>query len=196
MTVTIDEVKADLRAAARRRRKAAWEGDAEAGAAVRDRFLATLTPRAGIAISAYWPIGSELDTQPLMAALHARGHRLALPVLQGRGRPLLFRAWAPGEPLVKAGFGLSEPAADRDVLVPALLIVPLLAFDRRGYRLGYGGGFYDRTLAGLRAASPAGEPIVAVGVAFAAQALPEVPVTGTDEALDWVITETESIRRP
>ena len=200
MSVTIEEAKAALRAEAGRRRRQAAAESPEAGAAVCRQFLEHIVPRPGALVSGYWPIGSALNLRPLLAELHGRGHRLGLPVVVERGLPLLFRAWAPGETLEGAAFGLHEPPAASPEMTPDLLLVPLLAFDRRGYRLGYGGGFYDRTLSRLRRRGPAGpgpgrtdDRPRAVGVAFAAQGLPEVPRHEGDEALDRILTEAEAI---
>lgn len=135
-------------------------------------------------------MGSELDPRPLMQALDGRGHGLALPVVAGAGRPLVFRAWTPGDPLRPAAFNTREPSPDKAEVTPRVVLVPLLAFDRAGYRLGYGGGFYDRTLAGLRAAGTA----LAVGLAFAGQEVESVPRDVNDRRLDWIVTEAEAIR--
>jgi 5-formyltetrahydrofolate cyclo-ligase len=136
-------------------------------------------------VSAYWPLGDEIDPRPLMEALHLRGHRLALPAIRAAGRPLDFRAWLPGDPLISAGFGIQEPAATAPSVAPRVLLVPLLAFDAAGYRLGYGGGFYDRSLALLRAAGDT----LAVGLAYADQQVAAVPREATDQPLDLVVTE-------
>jgi 5-formyltetrahydrofolate cyclo-ligase len=189
----IEPDKAALRAAMARRRKAAASA-ADAGVAggrLADRFEAALALPAGAPVSGYWPIGSEIDVRPLLERLARAGHPLGLPVVEGRGRPLLFRAWRPGEPLEPAGFGLAQPPADRPVVTPRVLLVPLLAFDRAGWRLGYGGGFYDRTLERLRAVEPA---TLAVGLAWAAQEVERVPLEPTDQRLDWIVTEAEAIR--
>ncbi len=134
-------------------------------------------------------MGSEIDPRPLMERLHALGHPLCLPVVIGKGRPLVFRAWSPGEALEPAGFGTRAPAADRPRLTPRVVLTPMLAFDRRGYRLGYGGGFYDRTLHALRAE----HRLLAVGLGYGAQELPVVPHDDKDQRLDWIVTETEAI---
>ena len=185
----ISDRKAALRAAAKRRRAEAAAARPEAGAALAERVLASVPPPAGAAVSCYWPMGSEIDTRPLMTALHGRGHAIGLPVMEGQGRPLLLRAWTPGLALEPGGFGTEIPGAEADEVIPDYLLVPLLAFDRAGYRLGYGGGFYDRTLQKLRASGPR----LAVGVAFAGQALPSVPREATDERLDWIVTEVEAL---
>jgi 5-formyltetrahydrofolate cyclo-ligase len=135
-------------------------------------------------------MASEIDPRPLMQALDERGHGLALPVVAGAGQPLVFRAWTPGDPLRPAAFNTREPGPDKAEVTPRVLLVPLLAFDRAGYRLGYGGGFYDRTLAGLRAAGAA----LAVGLAFAGQEVESVPRDPNDSRLDWIVTEAEAIR--
>jgi len=185
-------LKAELRkAAATRRAQIPPHQAADAALSVRDRVLgAGLVPQ-GALVSAFWPIHDEFDPRPLMEALAARGHRLCLPVVVAKGRPLAFRAWAPGDPLEHAGFGLSVPCWDAPPAVPDFLLVPLLAFDRRGFRLGYGGGYFDRTLAALREGAKA---VRALGLCFALQEVPEVPVLPHDQRLDGVATERELIR--
>ncbi len=136
-------------------------------------------------VSGFWPIREELDIRPLMAELADEGCRLALPVVQGRGAPLLFRAWQPGDPLESGALGTVQPSAQCDVLEPEVLLVPLLACDIEGWRLGYGGGFYDRTLAVLRRT----RVTTAIGVGFDAQLVPRVPHGPTDERLDWLLTD-------
>ena len=148
------------------------------------RLAGLLGPETGRRLSGYWPMRGEADPRPAMAA-HAGP--LCLPVVAGRGRPLMFRAWAPGAALVAGGYGAMVPAEGAAEVVPEVLIVPLLAFDRQGYRLGYGGGFYDRTLAALRARGPCR----AIGLAFAGQEVGAVPRAATDLALDLVVTEAE-----
>ena len=136
-------------------------------------------------VSGFWPIKEEIDIRPLMIELHNGGCQLVLPVVQGRGKPLLFRAWRPGDPLEQGVFGTLQPSARRETLEPDALIVPMLACDEEGWRLGYGGGFYDRTLADLRAKGRA----IAVGVAFGAQLIPEIPHGPQDQRLDWLLTD-------
>jgi 5-formyltetrahydrofolate cyclo-ligase len=137
----------------------------------------------GRVISAYLPIRTEADPLPAMATL-AGANRICVPVIEGRGRPLSFREWRPGCRLVEGPFRVMVPEGGA-VLVPDLLVVPLLAFDAGLYRLGYGGGFYDRTLAALRAAGACR----AVGFAYAAQEVAAVPREATDEPLDELVTE-------
>jgi 5-formyltetrahydrofolate cyclo-ligase len=136
-------------------------------------------------VSGFWPIKDEIDIRPLLAELFNAGCQLVLPVVQGRGRALLFRAWRPGDALEAGVFGTLQPSALRETLEPDALIVPLLACDRDGWRLGYGGGFYDRTLKGLRAR----RKVTAVGVGFDAQLVDDLPHGPDDQRLDWLLTE-------
>jgi 5-formyltetrahydrofolate cyclo-ligase len=186
------EKKTLRRAAAERRAGLARAAGAAAGEALRDRFLASVPlPPACAAISGFWSMGDEIDVRPLLAALDERGYRCCLPVTAGRGKPLVFRHWTRGLALVPGGFGTSVPPPDAAIAVPDLLIVPLLAFDRGGHRLGYGGGFYDRTLEALRERA---HPHVAVGVAYAGQEVLTVPCHDGDQRLDWIVTEREAFR--
>ncbi len=192
----LQEEKRALRKAAKAARAAAAAADRQAGggaaAALRDRFLAAVPLAAEAVVSAYWPMGDEMDPRPLMEALAGRGHRLALPAVRAAGQPLDFRAWQPGDALLPAGFGTREPPATAEELRPGLLLVPLLAFDAAGYRLGYGGGFYDRSLALLRAAGDT----LAVGLAYADQQVAAVPREATDQPLDLVVTERGVVTPP
>jgi 5-formyltetrahydrofolate cyclo-ligase len=140
----------------------------------------------GATVAGYWPLAGELDPRPGLDRLRARGHPLALPRLDGREQPLLFLAWDAGDVLVKGAFKLLEPEPWRPVRVPDVVLAPLLAFDRRGGRLGYGKGFYDRTLRHLERA--ARRPL-AIGLAFADQEVDDVPAGPDDVPLDGVITE-------
>jgi 5-formyltetrahydrofolate cyclo-ligase len=152
------------------------------GAAVAVTVVRACPPPAGATVSGYWPISEELDIRPLLAVLHERGHPIVLPVTPKRGNPLTFRLWRPGDGLAPERFGTFRPLGEERV--PDFLLVPLLAFDRRGYRVGYGAGFYDRTLAGLPRR-------FALGVAFAAQEVDEVPAGPTDIPLNAIATETD-----
>jgi len=171
-----------------RRSALAAEARAAASLAVRDRLIAWLDsialPRAGV-IAGYWPIRDEIDPRPAMRALAERGFRLALPVSLARGEPLAFRAWVPGDRLAPDIMRIEAPLPSAPLLTPALLLVPLLAFDRACRRLGYGAGFYDRTLASLRRTSET----LAVGLAFAVQEVARVPFGSGDAPLDAVATE-------
>lgn len=145
--------------------------------------------RPGVVVSGFMPIRSEISPLPLMRRLASMGARLALPAIAGRGQPLALRAWAFGEPLVRGQWGIREPAATADTLLPDILIVPLAAFDRRGGRIGYGAGYYDMTLAQARAA----RSVLAIGIAFAKQEVESVPMADHDQRLDLVLTEHETI---
>ncbi len=136
-------------------------------------------------VSAYLPIRTELDPMPAMLALHGLGYRLCVPVIEAPRQPLRFRAWRPGVALVPGPFGVATPA-DGEELEPDILLVPLLAFDASGNRLGYGGGFYDRTLHALRARGAAR----GYGFAYEGQLVSELPRGVTDAVLDGVVTET------
>ncbi len=190
-TSSLEESKRQARTAAKlARAEAAAEDPVAAGYALCERVLPTIDFPGACVVSAYWPIGSEIDPRPLMIRLHEDGHPIALPVTPERGNPLVFRAWRPDDTLEAAGFGTRVPLAVQPELTPRVLIVPLLAFDRAGHRLGYGGGFYDRTLTRLRQSGP----VLAVGVAYAAQEVAAVPRDGSDQPVDWIVTEAESIR--
>lgn len=194
MTTALDDEKRRLRAAAKARRAAAQANDAAAGEVAAEAVCRNLKSHvplpAEAVVSAYWPMGSELDPRPLMRALHGEGHRIALPVVIAADRPLVFRAWSPGDELEPAAFNTRVPGPDKPELTPSVVLAPLLAFDREGYRLGYGGGFYDRTLAILRRRGA----VLAVGLAYAAQEVRAVPRDRNDKRLDWIVTEAEAIR--
>jgi 5-formyltetrahydrofolate cyclo-ligase len=181
-----DAVKRALRAEAALVRRIAHQAlHGVAGPRIAAHALAAPPLRSAAVVSGYWPMAEEADPLPLLDALAAEGRAVALPVVVGRHRPLEFRQWRPGDPLEPGGHGTRHPLAQAAVLVPDLLLVPLLAFDRQGSRLGYGGGYYDRTLAMLRASGPA----VAMGLAYAAQEVAALPRDGHDQHLDWVVTE-------
>lgn len=146
----------------------------------------------GAVISAYWPMRDELDTRKLLIGLYEDGMRCALPVMEQNDKPLIFRQWQPGDILEEATFGVAEPAPDQPVLIPEIMMVPLLAVDREGNRVGYGGGYYDRTL--LQRRQGRDGPVIAVGVAYEAQVFPVVPHDEGDARLDWLITEQGFIR--
>ena len=140
-------------------------------------------------VAAYFPLAGEPSTLPLLENLANSGVKTALPVTGRRGTSLVFRLWRPGEPTLQGKMAIEEPLGAAPEVAPDLLFVPLAAFDRAGHRIGYGAGFYDRSLAGLRAK----KPICAVGVAYASQEFPEVPHDAHDEHLDYVLTERELI---
>jgi 5-formyltetrahydrofolate cyclo-ligase len=143
-----------------------------------------------VVISGFSSLPDEFRAWPLLRRLHGEGHALAMPVMQGKGLPLVFRAWAPGDAMDKAVWGIAEPRADKPVLEPDIVLVPLLAFDATGWRLGYGGGYYDRTLRGLRAR----KSIVAIGLAYDESQVDAVPHLDYDERLDWVLRPSGPLR--
>ncbi|MCB4770945.1 5-formyltetrahydrofolate cyclo-ligase [Ancylobacter sp. Lp-2] len=182
--------KPSLRAAALARRA---ELDAPARAAASARAaahaLAWLGDVEGEVVALFAPIGTEIDTGPLAAGLRAAGANLALPVVVDMKAPLLFRLWSAGVPLVEVPgpgrLSIPVPPESAPLVIPDVLVVPLAAFDPGGHRLGYGGGYYDRTLAALRRA----KRVEAVGYAFAVQELPCLPAESHDERLDAVVTD-------
>ncbi|MBI0534066.1 5-formyltetrahydrofolate cyclo-ligase [Roseomonas sp. KE2513] len=157
------------------------------GPALCAHVLREAPPPAGAVVAGFWPMGHEIDIRPLLRALEGRGHRLCLPRTPKRGLPLDFRAFAFGDAMDKGPFGTLQPSAEAAPLTPGFVIVPLLAFDRAGRRLGYGGGYYDRTLAALPG-------VPTLGVAFACQQMDEVPAGPLDAPLDAVATEAGVMR--
>jgi 5-formyltetrahydrofolate cyclo-ligase len=183
------EKKAELRRSALARRDALpVETRKEAAETIAARAF-PVAMAAGTIVSGFMPLKSEINPLPLLRKLAAAGARFALPVVAGRGKPLIMRSWQWGEPLVPGVWGIREPPPGAPEVQPDILLVPLLAFDRSGYRIGYGAGYYDLTIAQLRAK----KPVVAVGIAFAAQEIETVPRTAFDARLDLVLTENEII---
>ena len=185
-------LKAELRTRAteQRAQAAAAPGAAAQGRAAAEAARALIAGHLGggtqaVVLAGYMPMRGEIDPLPVM---QTHPGPVCVPVVVGRGRPLVFHRWTPQMPMVEGPFRALIPAIAEE-LTPGVLLVPLLAFDRRGYRLGYGGGFYDRTLAQLRAAGN----ILAIGFAHAAQEVPVVPTEPTDAALDVIVTGSEVI---
>jgi 5-formyltetrahydrofolate cyclo-ligase len=185
----VEDLKATLRQEATALRDAlpaeARKGAAETIAA--QKFSLAIAP--GSIVSGFMPLKSEINPLPLMQKLAEAGARLALPAVAERGRPLIMRAWEFGAALDRGQWGIREPKLDAPEVEPDILLVPLLAFDREGFRIGYGAGYYDMTIHRLRAL----KPVTAVGIAFAAQEVPKIPTTPRDERLDLVLTEREVI---
>jgi 5-formyltetrahydrofolate cyclo-ligase len=186
---TLDEQKQALRVRARKMRLVAdqKEGPVAAAAAALNLLsrLDEIGLRPGAVVAGYWPIATEIDDRPLLARLHERGCVCALPLVAARGGPLVFRRWAPLDEVEPGEHETWQPLASAAEVVPDALIVPLLAFDAAGWRLGQGAGYYDRTLAALRAAAP----VVAIGMAYAAQRFAAVPHGPLDQRMDWLLTE-------
>jgi 5-formyltetrahydrofolate cyclo-ligase len=188
-TPTIEDRKASLRRDGLACRDAMPAAERQAAAeAIAERAF-PLNIAAGTIVSGFSPIRSEINPLPLLRKLADAGARLALPVIVGRGKPLIIRAYAFGDPLEARQWGIREPMPDAPELEPDILIVPLAAFDRRGNRIGHGAGYYDLTINRLRAR----KSVIAVGIAYAAQEVAEIPVTARDARLDLVLTERETI---
>lgn len=184
--MTLIERKRALRAAMQIRRQGLDEDDRRSAAAgLLEIYQLERPAELPAIVSGFWPIKDEIDIRPLMADLQGEGCRLALPVVQGRGQRLSFRAWQPGDALESGVFGTLQPAAGCETVEPDVLLVPLLACDAEGWRLGYGGGFYDRTLEDLRRR----RKVTAIGVGFDLQFVPEVPHGADDQRLDWLLTD-------
>jgi 5-formyltetrahydrofolate cyclo-ligase len=189
MTMSVEDCKAKLRGEAIARRDA-LPADARRVAAEAIAARPFPVPVAvGAVVSGFMPMKSEINPLPLMEKLVGQGAQLALPVVAGRGKPLLMRAWEFEAPLVRGQWGIREPKPGAPAVEPDILLVPLLIFDRAGHRLGYGAGYYDLTIAQLRAC----KTVTAIGIAFAAQEVPAIPSTPRDERLDLVLTEREVI---
>lgn len=184
------EPKSILRLRMKGERREAARARPDAARHAARNFLASIDIADGAVISLYYPIKDELDTEPLAAALHEKGAALALPVVAARRAPLVFHAWRPGDDLIKGAHGAMTPAPEAPAVRPDIVVAPLLAFTRRGERLGYGGGYYDRTLEQLRQDGD----VLAVGFAYAAQEVDALPVSPLDQRLDWIVTEATTIR--
>ncbi|MFQ5624485.1 MAG: 5-formyltetrahydrofolate cyclo-ligase [Paracoccaceae bacterium] len=179
------DLKKAARAAAFARRRAAHAESAAADPAATRRLLDFVSRLENVRIvSGYLPIRTEIDPVAAMSALFGQGKRVCVPVIRGSGQPLDFREWTPDAALQDGPFGAKIPREGK-LLRPDLLIVPLVAFDEKCYRLGYGGGFYDRTLEKLRASGRA----IAIGLAYDGQCAPDLPVDPTDQMLDGIVTE-------
>ncbi len=188
----ITEQKTSLRASVLALRDAMPAAERQAAAdAIAERGLPVeVIP--GAIVSGFMPMKSEINPLPLLRKLSGAGALLALPCIAGRGKPLIMRAWTIGDAFKEGQWGIREPLPEAPEVAPDIVIVPLAAFDRTGQRIGYGAGYYDMTLAALRAK----KKIVAIGIAFAVQEIPHVPATERDERLDFVLTEKEVIALP
>jgi 5-formyltetrahydrofolate cyclo-ligase len=184
-------LKSDLRRAVLARRAALPPQARAAFSEILQRQGVELALRhAARAVSAFHPVRDEPDTLALLDALASQGVITALPVTGARGTPLIFRRWRPGEPTVPGQMRIPEPPPQAPALDPDLLFVPLAAFDRRGYRIGYGAGHYDLTLARLKAI----KPIVTVGVGYSVCEVEAIPQEPHDIPVDYVLTDRELIK--
>ena len=189
MSDAVSELKSIVRKDALIRRDAIPAAErAQAAEAIAARAF-PLAIKPGTIVSGFMPLKTEINPLPLMRKLEAAGAQLALPAIDGRGKPLVMRAFAFGDELASGQWGIREPKADAPEVAPDILLVPLLAFDRSGHRIGYGAGYYDMTIAKFRSM----KPVIAVGIAFAAQEIDQVPVTARDARLDLVLTERDVI---
>lgn len=188
-TLTSDSAasrKAALRAEALARRDALEIDDRlEWDPAIAEAVLALPALSGEGPASGYWPMSSEADPRPILEGLHERGLPLCLPAIVEKR--MIFRRWSPYEPIVPGGFGTLVPEPGQPQVRPRILIVPLAAFDRRGYRIGYGKGYYDQALSELG-------PTLSIGIAYATQEIVAVPDEPHDQRLDWIVTEREAIR--
>lgn len=176
------EIKTAARKAAFETRKAAFgRGLDEAANAA---LISTVLAEPGAVVAAYMPIRTEISPLPAMTALHEVGRLIVVPVIRAAGQPLVFSRWQPDARMIAGPFGAEIPA-EEELFDPDIVITPLLAFDRKGYRLGYGGGFYDRTFEALRKTKSA----IGIGFAYSAQEVDEVPIEPTDQRLDRIVTE-------
>lgn len=188
MDITTQKTRARIQAKARRQ-EAVQPGDADFAAVELIAHFPAARFR-GAFIGGIWPLSGEVDVRPLMNALSEQGHALSLPCTPRKGKPLTFRAWSPDQPLKAGPYGTREPYPDQAEVFPTLILMPLLAFTESGERLGYGGGYYDRTLAALRVrADTLGQDIFTCGVAFAGQEAANIPVGKHDLPLDGILTE-------
>ncbi len=185
----VPDAKAALRreVLARRRATHAARGG-NAAHDLRERVLAKITPQGKI-IAGYWPLGDEIDLRPTLIALGEAGGQVVLPAVAGQGLVLIFRGWRNGDPLDSGPFGTAHPPPRAPLLEPDTLLLPLVAFDAKGNRLGYGAGYYDRTVASLRRR----RKTLVVGVAYDEQEVPEVPAAAHDQRLDGVITDRRTL---
>jgi 5-formyltetrahydrofolate cyclo-ligase len=182
-------LKNALRSEARLRRARAAAGLASFAEKIAG-FAQELSLQHGWAVASYWPMAGEADPRALARALNARGHTILLPRINGLNEPLSFRHWRDGDAIEKSPLGVNEPLDSAPAARPDAVFVPLLAFDAQGFRLGYGGGYYDRCLASLRAQGA----VLAIGIAYAEQEMAALPHEAHDEKLDLVVTE-KGVRR-
>jgi 5-formyltetrahydrofolate cyclo-ligase len=185
MSLSLQEQKRFLRAEARNRGRIDESG--EAPRKLMDNFLRNIRLEKGAIIASYSAVHDEMDVMVLNERLSAKGYPIALPVITGKGKPLIFRIFQEGDRLLANPLGILEPTSAAQGVEPDVLLIPLVAFDRRRSRLGYGGGYYDRTIKKLRAR----KPVLTLGIAYACQEIAEIPVGPNDVPLDKIITETD-----
>jgi 5-formyltetrahydrofolate cyclo-ligase len=182
-------LKAAMRRAVLAQRREAHVARGEIAAAALAQRVTAEVPAANNTIAGYWPLGHEIDIRPTLAAFKDAGAEVALPVVAGQGQVLIFRSYTPGDALDSGPFGTAHPSVRASVVAPTVLLLPLIAFDLTGQRLGYGAGYYDRTVAALRIE----RRILIVGVAYDEQEVAAVPVDGHDQSMDAVVTDRRTL---
>jgi len=183
----ISALKVDLRTATLAKRDAMPAAERQAAAETLAARGLPIAVNPGAIVSGFMPMKTEINPLPLLRKIASEGAKLALPCIDGRGKPLIMRAYQFGDAFKSGQWGIREPVPDAPEVKPDILLVPLVCFDRSGQRIGYGAGYYDRTIAALRAL----KPVTAIGIAFAMQEISQVPATERDERLDFVLTEKE-----
>lgn len=179
--------KIRLRAYSKSKRALLSASATSAAADLAENFMEALTIIGDGSIAGYWPIFSEFDVKPLLQKLSCAGITVSLPAVIPDQKTLVFQSWSKSMQLVKGPYGTLQPVGSSALITPDILMIPLLAFDSAGGRLGYGGGYYDRTLADLRKE----KKVTAVGIAYVGQEINEVPTCSSDERLDWIVTEAD-----
>ncbi|HWK94008.1 MAG TPA: 5-formyltetrahydrofolate cyclo-ligase [Pseudolabrys sp.] len=187
--LSISSQKSTLRAATLAQRDAMPAAERQAAAEALAARGLPIAVEPGAIVSGFMPMKTEINPLPLLRKLAGEGAKLALPCIDGRGKPLIMRAYQFGDTFKSGQWGIREPMPEAPEVKPDILLVPLVCFDRGGQRIGYGAGYYDRTIANLRAI----KPIKTIGIAFAMQEIPQVPATEHDQRLDFVLTEKEII---
>jgi len=188
MSISLVTTKAQQRTAALARRDALPVSERRAASQKIAQRRFPVPFGEGTVVAGYSPVRSECDPIPLMRSLAGKGVQLALPVIE-KDKTLSFAEWRQGEQLTAGPFGILQPRPGALDVEPDIILVPLVGFDRAGHRIGYGVGYYDRTLQALRAR----RPVVAVGIAFATQQIDAVVAEATDQLLDLVLTELEVV---
>jgi len=189
MPISLVTTKAQQRTAALARRDALAVSERRAAAQKIAQRRFPVPFGEGTVIAGYSPVRSECDPVPLMRSLAGKGAQLALPVVEPKDKTLSFAEWRQGEQLAAGPFGILQPRASALDVEPDIVLVPLVGFDRSGHRIGYGVGYYDRALKGLRAK----RPVIAVGIAFAIQEIDSIVADANDQRLDLVLTEREMV---
>ncbi len=187
---TISSQKASFRAATLAKRDVMPAAERQAAAETLAARGLPIAVKPGAIVSGFMPMKTEINPLPLLRKIAGEGAKLALPCIDGRGKPLIMRAYQFGDTFKSGQWGIREPMPEAPEVKPDILLVPLVCFDRSGQRIGYGAGYYDRTIAALRAL----KPVTTIGIAFAMQEIPQVPATERDERLDFVLTEKEILR--